>query len=964
VVALALQFGFFALFAFVGYGACVALVPERNSLRNALLAPTLGAALFTLASVLLNHLGLPVGSFAWPLTLAFALAAAAALWWRKPQVPWRKLAPFAALLVLGTLVTCRPSLEFGFDWISYSNEDMTGYCSTAQRLVDYGYYTLPPADKIAAGHDLNPESTWFLDVVGNERVGVDSLFALVVALTKLNPFNAFMPFIGIAYFMLILATASLGISRSYKPRLAFFIGLGLTLSSLTTLGVMYQLLGQVYGLAGLAAAIALLGEQRAGPLRRNPGGQLALRALVFSFLVAAYPELFPFVVLAAIASYVAFPLFERRRPENLGALFATLASVLAFALLGNYGVTMAHLIADRFHSATSAGHELLFPYFLLPSGVANLWGLITLADYPRDPLASLAIATGFVLTAGLAVAAVLAARRVHPAAFVALLMLLMGLAFFRTRADFALFKLAMYAQPFFIAALGLGAYELFRRRALRPPRRELAAGLVVALVALLGVKAQFDYVELSRSRPAAGTYRFSQIPEASPLHLLSSLREAARRTKGQPVASDVMTPEYSKFQTLYLEHGPFGFLSDDFLNYFRVDVPVYGAPNEGKVRTEARREIADFRRREPLAGFDLGARDAALRPNEFRVPWLPSAGAGHPSWLLSLGPASSILNRTGAAAQPDSLLVLQPWADVRDHLVFLQSRNFGVSGWSGTWRALGRPEPTFYRPEPDFFNPGHTIEGLGRHLLFEVVKPQPPVRLIMWITATLKGDGVNCIPPGTVLAARDVPLGGIGRGSARLISPPFIPRTVAGRSIFGVDLGVDGSKFDKRFTGLMRLYGSDIEIDPRRLVAFGRDISLVSDATYKTWNAPGWIVDVPAALHDPHLGYSGLYEDGGWSSQDAELTMQSTSATRRVRIEGMVPQIGTASGFTTVASLSVDGKPLTAAKLGIGPFSLESAVALAPGKHAIRLHFSQTQRFPAPDDRLVAARIDAAGFPP
>jgi hypothetical protein len=963
VLALLLQFGIFAVCAFVGYGACTALVPERNAMRNALLAPTLGCALFTLIAVLLNHLGLPVKTFAWPLSLILVGLAAGAFVWRRPQVPWRALAPFALLLVLGALVTSRPLLEFGFDWLSYSNEDMTGYCSTAQRLVDFGFYALPPAGQIAAGHQLNAESIWFLDVIGNERVGVDSFFALVVAMTKLNAFNAFMPVIGVAYFMLIWATASMVLSRSNKTRLAFFVGLGLTLSSLTTLGVMYQLLGQVYGLAALAASIALVGEQRAGPLRRNPAGQLALRAIVFAFLVAAYPELFPFVVLAAGIGYVALPLFGRRRPQHLGAIFTAIAAVLAFALLGNYGITMAHLIADRFHSATSIGDDLLFPYFLLPSGMANLWGLVTLADYPKDPLASIAIATGIVLTLGLAAAAVLAARRLAPAAFVTLLMLIMGLLFFRSRADFALFKLAMYAQPFFLTALGLGAYQALRT--LRPPRRELGAGLVVAAVALLGAKGQYDYVELSRSTPSLGTYRFSQIPQASSAHLLSALHAAALRAGSAPVASDVMTPEYSKIETLYLSQAPYGFISDDFLNYYRVDLPVFGAPHAAKIRASARREIADFREREPLAGFELTAAGAKPRPDVFRVTWMPSGNAPQPSYLLGLGAASSILNRSSGGPDTSGMIALQAWNQVHNHVVFLQSRNYGIAGWSGSWNSPGRPQATMYRPEPDYFNPGQTISGLGRNLVFEVIKPEPPMRLVMWLTSTLRSDGSNRVPHAVVIGTQTVSLGGIGRGSARLISPPFTPRTFAGRALFGVDMGEEGVEFKKHFTGLMRLYGSDIEIDPRRLVAFGRDISLVSEAGYERWQVPSWLADLPKNLHDPHLGYSGLYEDGGWCSQDAQLTLQSNAATHSVRVDGLVPQIeGGSADFSTTVSLSVDGRVVATTRTGLGPFTLEARIAPKPGKHRVGLHFSANQRFPSPDDRLVSARLDAIGFPP
>ena len=959
MIALLLQFAIFALFAFVGFGLAVALVPERDSLRNALLAPVLGAAALMIPAVLLNHLGLPVATFAWPLALAEVALAALAIVRRgeRARVPWRALAPFLGLLPLAMLLTCRPLIEFGTNWLSYTNEDMINYASTAQRLAQYPFYSQPGPMDVADGRHLSQEAFWFHDVLGNERVGVDTLLSLISSLAHLRPFNAFMPFIGAGYFALIWASAAMGLARELRARLALCIGAAVVLSSLTTLGVLYQLLGQVFGLAGLTASIAVLGERNAAVLRANPLGQMGLRVLVFAFVVAAYPELFPFVVLAALLEFVVAPLIERRRPDALAGGAALLACGLAFLLLWNYGDTMAHVIAQRFQSATKSNSDLLFPYFLIPSGLASFWGLIPF-DYPPDPYMSLAIAAGLVLLCVQLFAIVVAARKVDPAALTALVMALLGAAFFARRDDFALFKMTMYVQPFFAASLALAAYALLGRFGER--RREWIAGGFAVAFALVGFGAQQKYVDLSRSRIDAESYRFSQLPMSSPRKLLQELDTASQRIGTEPVAIDAPLPEYAKLADAYFDTAPLTTLSDDFLDRFRIDGPVYGAPDEGDVREQARLEVQEFRNREQLANLDVPpVRRADGSSNRFRVPWQP---AGRPHWLLELGGDASVLNRSGDAV-PQTLVALRPWTSVHDHLVMLQSEAFGIDGWSGSW-ADGAPRgrPMLYRPEHDIYGRG-TFSGMGRYLAFAAINPSKRVRLVLWSSATLKTDRKNLVPRGRVFGAGSVPLGGIGRGSARLVSEPFEPESTQGVALIGLDLGEDGVLFRKPRTGLMRWFGSDITIDPRKLVVFARDVSLISDEAFQRWNPPGWISDIPAALDDPHLAYSGIYEDAGWTSDDAELTLSSDRFTQRVRVEGLVPRVDS-DDFTTTVELRVDGVLRAKSNVGIGTFAVEGPVKLAPGKHRVRLTFSRGQRFPDPDNRIVAARIDAIGFPP
>jgi len=962
MLALLLQCAIFALFAFVGYGIAVALVPERDSLRNALLAPVLGAAAFTIPAVLLNHLGLPVNAFAWPLAIVLSAFAGYSLYVRraKSRVPWRALAPFLILLPFAFALSCRPALEFGTNWLSFSNEDMINYASDAQRLQSYGFYAQPAALDVAAGQRLSEEGFWFQGVMGNERVGVDTLLSVVSSLAGMRPFNIFMPLIGAGYFMLIWATAALGLARELRVRLALCIGIAMALSSLTTLGMLSQLLGQIFGLSGCVGAIALLGESDSEAVRENPAGQIGLRVLISAFVVAAYPELFPFVLLAMVLEHFVVPVLERRKPDYIAGSAALVSCGLAFLVLWNYGRTMAQVIVDRFHSATLPTHDVLFPYFLLPSGIANLWGLVKVADYPADPYMSIAIVVGLVLLVLQIVAVLIAARRIHPAALTALVMLLLGGFFFVHRDDFALFKTAMYIQPFFVASLALGTYGLLR--ILGRERPEWAAGAVAVAFALVGIGAQQGYVEFSRSAPDADRYTFSQLPMASPRKLLQDLDAAAKTVGTDPVAIDAYEPEYAKLAEAYFSAAPLTTLSDDFLNRFRSDGPIFGVPDAETAHEDAQIDVQEFRNREQLATLafpPIVAADGS--PNRFREPWMP---AGKPKWLLEMGADASILNRSGDA-EPDKLIQLRPWNSVRNHLVSLQSELFGLDGWSGAWQD-GSPggSPTLYRPERDFFKSGvGTFVGLGRYQAFEAINPSGPVRLVFWASATLKSEGRNKLPPATIYAAESVPLAGVGSGSERLVSEAFEPADVHGISVIGLDLGENGVHFRKPLSGLMNWFNRDIAIDPRELVVFGRDISLISDEDFRSWEPPSWITDLPTALENPQLVFSGIYEDGGWVSDASELNLRSQPGAKRLQIQGEIPRLGSDS-FKTTATVSVDGTPVIVQKLGVGGFLLETSAPSVPGNHKIGITFSPAQHFQAPDGRIVGARIDQIGFPP
>jgi hypothetical protein len=82
----------------------------------------------------------------------------------------------------------------------------------------------------------------------------------------------------------------------------------------------------------------------------------------------------------------------------------------------------------------------------------------------------------------------------------------------------------------------------------------------------------------------------------------------------------------------------------------------------------------------------------------------------------------------------------------------------------------------------------------------------------------------------------------------------------------------------------------------------------------------------------------------------------------------MVPKLADAGAedFKTTLRVLVDGKTVAEQTLGLDRFEARADVPLlaAPGPRRVELEFSNVQRLPAPDTRLVACQVTSVGFEP
>jgi hypothetical protein len=262
-----------------------------------------------------------------------------------------------------------------------------------------------------------------------------------------------------------------------------------------------------------------------------------------------------------------------------------------------------------------------------------------------------------------------------------------------------------------------------------------------------------------------------------------------------------------------------------------------------------------------------------------------------------------------------------------------------------------------YQYESDYFT-NHTIAAMGRYLVFNVLHPSEKMHLIMDITDTLRPNRDDLPQPSVsdLRSAKIVPA--YGRGSARLISPPIQPMMIDGQAFVAVDMNREPNvNPDPPRTGLMRLFGNDIPLDPRKFVVYTRGISAISDEEYRAMKPPSSVSRFPYDLLENHaLEYSGIYEDG-WASEDFAARM-SAAPGKSIVVAGMVPDIGD-SAFTTEATVFVDGQAVLRQKLGLGNFQL-SIIAHASTAQ-VRVRFSRTQRLPRGDNRVVSALLKRIG---
>jgi hypothetical protein len=948
--ALALTVSVFGFFLVVGLALLALFPPRLRLLTTVLTAPAAGLAVTEVLLSTLSRCGWPVGRFATPLFAAQFAAAVVVLCLKRPLLVLRRSLPVLGLILASLLLAGWPMFSCGFRWLSYCNEDMANYCLSAQRLQDHGYYDPPSQEVLDAGRD-GSAFCWYLQVGIANRPGSELVLALASSVTGRTPHQVFMPVILAFNAVLLAAAAALAYQSSRSYRVALLTCGLLAVSSLTTLGVLYQVIAQVGGVALLLANVLLLVR----PLPKRPLPSLLGTAVPAGILLAGllihYSEIVPFLVLT-YGVWIAVEAVRRRHLPyaSLGVLGG--GTLLCVLVLNLYFFEAALYVVQQLHGVAGADPDgvaqriEVFPYFVIPSGLAQVWGVEELTRLSPEPALSLKIVAGAALLVGVGLFSLRQALRGMPLAMVNVVMLAMGLYLLRKQAAFGLFKLAMFAQPALLGCLALAAVRLARWRGLA----------VVALTVLTALAYGNLAVQRAFVAYSFGKNTFAEVYGASGTDMLSEFRALAGSSR--KVVLDTNTIVLAKFQaaalrgidTLFLSFDPFANMTSVSPPHLRWGFDYFQEGAAGLARhARAAQAPAAFRLHDP-------ARPSLIDPFVMQQPAAINAHE-EGACLLAMPAAQSIFNRRHAAGDPRQFRAL-PLAQVANHLVFVDS---GLGHPPFFFQGGGRTNFALSQAEGDYFYPDRSMQALGRFLLFEVLNPTPRFRAVLDCTASLKADGQSLVPPAQVIGSVRVALPARGRGSARLVSPPLEAQQIAGRYFICLDLGAEGTYFPFRRTGLNRLYKGDLNPDRRPVTAFGRNVSVLTEEEYARMEPPAALAAFPRDLANPDLEYTGLYEDG-CVAETAVCKLRRPSSASRLVVKGQILPATPASEGVQELVIRVDGVEVARQQLTAGAFELSCAAAPAVGPQEVELHFSRARSLSEADRRPAAARLTYLGF--
>ncbi|MGH7943457.1 MAG: hypothetical protein ACREF9_00380 [Opitutaceae bacterium] len=959
--ALALSFAIFLFAALLGRATLAACRWRGGVVRAWLLAPATGLAVIVLTVMVLNQAGMPVGRFARPLMLVLALATSVILFWRRPIFPVRALLPFVAVAAASLLWTGWPMLRFGFSWLSYVNDDFVNYCFAAERFKEFSFWR-PPTMEELGGRDV-AQYYWFMHVPGLMRFGSEILLAWISALTGVKALGIFMPVIVALGMIQISSAAALVLHRGRWRRRALVSALLLAASPLFMLGTLYQLIAQVGGLALALAATALLTARLPANPRRLVPHVLAL-AIVGAAVAVFYPEASAFAVLTTVlVSGIDWVRASRRATTGgtaatprgrwqpwLAAFPVPRVRLIIYGIVGvilllrynvlSYVFTIMLQMGSGFRSVDLS--LSLFPYFMIPTGLANLFGLMPLAVNFAEPITSLSIVAGLL---ALAVALGFALREsFRPAPIAVLLLVQFGLAMrlMTSGNDFGLYKIAMFMQPALAASLACALLKLPWSRFTAPPG-------VIAAIALCAPTALY-YTRVSQGEKAGG------ITEAKLASILGTTPPAI--PPDTRVLADINNLVAAKIAACELRGTDLRFLSRDFyqqiapIEYERLGNTLVALhPKfDDLLRTRAMLEERDRKTIRTHTVFEN-----TRSQTSFRAPALSFGNEESADTYLMLDEALGLFNklRTPPGAQAVTFFKAVPASDTRNHLVFVHSGR-------GNHYYLGdRQRISLYQPEADPYTGQQDITGLGRFLLLRVERPDEEFHLRISASKTFMRGGHTAWAPGSqILGAAQVPLPFLGNGAVNRIVGPIRPIFRDGAAYIAIDLNETPVQFPYHRGPLEAMYNTEVPLDARKLVAYGRDISALSAAEVAALPRPSKLTRFPDdLLFARGLEFSGIYEDG-WLSPKSEFLLGGGGPTAWIRVRGFVPSNMPDSPIGTgklIASLAGGDVELPAA---IGSFDWLLPVGSSGKLARLGLTFTATSVLPNGDDRPVGGKLE------
>ncbi len=955
MIAFLLVFGLFLFLTFVGQAVVSLFKPRLGVLWSWFVAPTIGLAVVILITTRLNVWGIPVKDFGPAMTIGLAIFSGAVFWWRKPALPWRKLAPFFAITCLYLAYTGWPMFRFGFDWISYGNDDMANYCLAADRFLNHGYYEIPLQTDLE-GRDYG-QHYWFMHALQQIRPGSELVISWISSITGLKAHQAFMPAILMLSMLQLFALGALTIFKGRYRKLALLAMALFATSPLFGLGTLYQLIAQVGGIAILLAISSLTLSTRGISWRKT-----AVAGILTAMLGIFYPEVSPFVAITILIfgirlRYADMPLFKRY------AVFILGTAVLTFVLIGSNTYQFINtLVMQSVGSAglgamteinDQSGGLVLFPWTLVPSFVPMLFGLHPFGVVGVDPIISVKIIVGLGMLGFLIIRAYRNVKANAPIGYLGVVMIALGFYLFHKGQDFGLFKLAMFIQPVVVLSVAQGFLWLMTRSPAGVHRwGKVALAVFVALT--IPAHTYYSYASL-------GTYGggLTEVVRASELGVEFT---PPKDVVYDGIESDISNVVSAKMLAEYTKGIDTRFLSRSYMdNIANVAVLKFLRDPDPDLGPQARliEKLSLLRWMLPEELMTGDVPDYKIMTiNKLDNNWTQTSSR-HLDYRDRLFVAARTdldhfnKQNPGDGWTVDHMYQYKLKSDVKDRLVFVHSE------LSPHYYSSARFKAAFFQREPEPITGGKVyFHGTGRYNVFNVINPSPKLRMIVDFSRTSLGDGRSKLPEhARIIGDDDYPLPFVGHGSARIVSGLIKPEYFEQAAYLTLDFGDQPKPIAKPKTGLMKMYGEIFNLDDRRLVGFTRDISVITEEQYLAMDRPTRIGDFPGDLSKyPGLEYSGMFEDG-WMAEKAYFKLGASVPGQILTFKGFVPDTERFKSQGVDVTISINEKPTEIVNLKAGEFTLTRLIREPAQITSITLEFSDAEIYGEKDKRAVSAFV-------
>jgi hypothetical protein len=660
-------------------------------------------------------------------------------------------------------------------------------------------------------------------------------------------------------------------------------------------------------------------------------------AVTGAALAVFYPEVTAFAVLTTVLVAGLEAVRRREFPTNR-------LTLIVYALFGVFVLLRYNLLSYVFTIMLQMGQGFravdlslsLFPYFMIPTGLANLFGLMPLSVNFAEPITSLTIVAGLV---ALIVALAFAVRnsfRGAPMAVLLIVQFVLAIRLMRSGNDFGLYKIAMFMQPALTASLAFALLKL--------PLARFTAPLGVVIAAACCAPTALYYTRASEGEKAGG------ITEAKLASVLGT--KAPPTPPNTRLLCDINNLVAAKLAAFELRGIDLRYLSRD---YYQQIAPIE-FEKLGDTLVSLHPRFDDLMRtRAMLAQRDQETiRDETLFDTSFRAPKLSFAKDGKTDAYLLLDESLGLFNKfEREPGQPPATFFKElSAAQARNHLVFIHTGR-------GNHYYLGdRNRIAIFQPEADPYTKKQDITGLGRFLMLRVEQPDAEIYLRISASKTFMSHGHTAWSNASqILAEKTVPLSFRGNGAVNRIIGPIRPVYRDGAAYIAIDFSEVPTQFKPERSGLQALYNTQVPLDSRKLVAYGRDISALSPSEVAALKRPARLARFPDdILFARGLEFSGIYEDG-WLSPESEFILAGTTTAGCVRVRGFVPELpgSPLGGGTMKVTLGGREFDLPAAT---GAFDWLLPVPANTKTTRISVRFTSTAPLPNGDDRPTGAKLD------